>query len=193
MTEERMRVVVNDDELRNLIPLLDELIFKKTLVTGEGMDTLKNIETEAEWVEAQVQATVDRLTVEITAVQVQAEQLEMSLESVLMGMPLPTVDRATRMILLRIPGLREALRTLYQISMLRRTLALGDVRGPITAAVTILVYLSMTMAQMQRRQNRVEAKLEAMERDMDLRFITMEEAVRGYGDLPQRYRSGVIS
>ena len=140
-------------------------------------------------VETEVQATVDRLTTEITGVQILAEEVEDRVNP----LGLMQVDRATRMILLRIPGLREALRVLYAIKMLERTLRLGEMRGPITAALASIIYLSMFLTQIQRRQDRLEAEMRTLEQDMELRLITIEEAVKGYSELPQHYRSTVIS
>ena len=185
---EHIKVIVDDDELRALIPLLNDLMFKKALILDEGFESLQDIQGVADAVDMEVQATVDRLTAEIAGVEAQAE----GLEDMLHGIDLPTVDRGTRMILLRIPGLREVLRLLYAISMLRRTLNLGEIRGPLTALTVSLLYISMTLTQMQRKQERIDARMDAMEREMTKRLVTMEEAVRGYGILPERYRTTVI-
>ena len=214
---ERMRVVVADEELQALIPLLDELIFKKTLLTGDGFENLDKIREAvevADVVESEVQATVDRLTDELmmtaevaasieTAVQTTVDQLiaelaeaevqVLTLKERFLEIDLPGVDRASRMILYRIPGLREALRLMYQFNMYQRTLGVAGIRGPLTAAVITLIYLSTYITKMQRRQDRLEAKVLTLERELNMRMITMEEAVRGYGELPQRYRNTVIS
>lgn len=189
---ERMKVVVNDDELRALTPLLDELILKKKLIMGWGFERLDEVQSVADAVEAEVQATVDRLTAEILAVQTLAIETEMSLKEAFMDMDLPTVDRATRMILLRVPGIREALRMLYAISMLQRTLALGDMRGPITALIVSLMYITMTMQQLEKRQLRLEQQMAEFTRITTQRFITMEEALRNYDRRPETYRATVI-
>jgi len=187
-----MKVVVNDDELTALVPLLDELILKKKLIMGWGFERLDEVQSVADAVEAEVQATVDRLTAEILAVQTLAIETELSLKEAFMDMDLPTVDRATRMILLRIPGIREALRMLYAISMLQRTLALGDVRGPITALVVSLLYISMTLAQLEKRQLRLEQQMANFMRVTTQRHITMEEIIRHYDRRPEKYRAMVI-
>lgn len=214
---ERIRIVVDDDELRSLTAFLDELIFKKTLLTSDGfenLDKIREVADVADIVEGEVQATVDRLTAEILEVsdvaaaiesEVQgtvdritmeldeAEAQASSLKDQFMALDFPGVDRASRMILLRIPGLRVTLRLLYQISMYQRTLGIAGIRGPLTVAGITLLYLSMAYTKMQRKQDRLEAKIMALEREMNIRLITMEEAVRGYGELPQRYRTTVIS
>jgi len=189
---ERMKVVVNDDELTALVPLLDELILKKKLIMGWGFERLDEVQSVADAVEAEVQATVDRLTAEILAVQTLAIETELSLKEAFMDMDLPTVDRATRMILLRIPGIREALRMLYAISMLQRTLALGDVRGPITALVVSLLYISMTLTQLEKRQLRMEQQMADFMRVTTQRHLTMEEIIRHYDRRPEKYRAMVI-
>ena len=189
---ERMKVVVDDDELRALVPLLDELILKKKLIMGWGFERLDEVQGVADAVEAEVQATVDRLTAEILAVQTLAIETEMSLKEAFMDMDLPTVDRATRMILLRVPGIREALRMLYAISMLQRTLALGDMRGPITAVIVSLMYIAMTVQQLDKRQLKLEQQMAHFMRTTTQRHITMEEALRNYSRRPEKYRAMVI-
>jgi len=186
-----MKVVVDDDELRALVPLLDELILKKKLIMGWGFERLDEVQGVADAVEAEVQATVDRLTAEILAVQTLAIETEMSLKEAFMDMDLPTVDRATRMILLRVPGIREALRMLYAISMLQRTLALGDMRGPITAVIVSLMYIAMTVQQLDKRQLRLEQQMADFMRITTQRHITMEEALRNYDRRSEKYRATV--
>lgn len=187
---ERIKIIVDDDELRAILPLLDELLFKKALVMGD-FEELENVRSVADAVEASVEATVDRLTAEITAVRVEAAHLEDELED-LGPLRLPGIDRATRLILLRIPGLREVVQMMYRITLLQRTLKIPG-RGEITALIVVAIYLTRTITRMQRRQDRVEAKQRAMEAEINIRMISMEEAVRGYGELPQRYRSTVVS
>ena len=213
---ERIRVVVTDEELQAMIPLLDELIFKKTLLTGDGFENLDKINEVAELadvVEVEVQSTVDRLTgdilmtaemvaaidaeVQATVDRLVAELTEteakvLSVKEKFLEIDLPGVDRATRMILFRIPGLREALRLMYQFNLYQRSIGIAGIRGSLTAAVITLIYLSTAYTQMQRKQERLENRMMTLEREMNVRFITMEEAVRGYGELPQKYRSSVI-
>lgn len=242
-------------------PVKDEIAatierLKTELITVEDISTV---------VEANVGMTVDQLTAEILAVEQQATFVSTDALMKLLAVEkqtktlreqvrdLPNVDRATRMILLRIPGLREVLRLLYIAKMEERTLRLGEVvatakaaeidvaatitklsgdltflsaealavevttqatinrvtaeiqaaetkaaaslasfRGPVTAGVTLLMYALMAVQGLQRKQERMEARMEALEREMDQRLITMEEAVRGRGMLPERYRSTVI-
>lgn len=246
---------------RRVSPVKDEIAatierLKTELVTVEDISTV---------VEANVGMTVDQLTAEILAVEQQATFVSTDALMKLLAVEkqtktlreqvrdLPNVDRATRMILLRIPGLREVLRLLYIAKMEERTLRLGEVvatakaaeidvaatitklsgdltflsaealavevttqatinrvtaeiqaaetkaaaslasfRGPVTAGVTLLMYALMAVQGLQRKQERMEARMEALEREMDQRLITMEEAVRGRGMLPERYRSTVI-
>ncbi|MBA7540130.1 hypothetical protein ES705_32424 [subsurface metagenome] len=228
---------------------------KTELVTVEDMTTV---------VEANVEMTVDRLTTEILAVEQEAAFVSTDALMKLFAVEtqtkslrqqvrdLPNVDRATRMILLRIPGLREVLRLLYIVKMEERTLRLGEVvasakaaeidvaatiaklsgelsvlnaealvvevttqatinritaeiqaaetqavasltslRGPVTVGVTLLMYALMAVQGVQQKQERMAAQIAMLHRDMDQRFITMEEAIRGQGMLPERYRSTI--
>ena len=226
---------------------------------------LIDVENIAAVVEANVETTVSRLNAEIFAVEQQATFVSTDALMKLFAVEtrtrslrqqvrdLPNVDRATRMILLRIPGLREVLRLLYIVKMEERTLRLGEVvatakaaeidvaatiaklsgeltvlsaealavevttqatinrvtaeiqaaetqaaasissfRGPVTAGITLIMYTIMIVQDLQRKQERTEARMEAWKREMDQRLITMEEAVRAYGVLPERYRTTVI-
>lgn len=228
---------------------------KTELVTVEDMTTV---------VEANVEMTVDRLTTEILAVEQEAAFVSTDALMKLFAVEkqtktlseqvrdLPNIDRATRMILLRVPGLREALRLLYIVKMEERTLRLGQVvaaakmaeidvaatigklsgelsalsaealvvevttqatinrvaaeiqaaevqaaasmtalRGPVTVGITLIMYALMALQGVQQQQDRMNARMAALQRDMDQRLITMEEAIRGYGALPQRYRSTI--
>lgn len=364
-----MRVVVDDDELKALVPLLDELILKKTALLGArlptgldeiagitatakeeteatidvleaGLDGVQaeaafietyvetvvnhaaaqivdvqtNVQTETAFIEAYVEAVISRATAQIVDVRTRAEFTEDYIETVINQIAtqivdirtrteftrdytetvinqlatqiivteqaataiskdallklfevemrtktlqehvrdLPNIDRATRMILLKIPGLREALRLLYIIKMEERTMRLGQVvatakaaeidvgatiaklsgglavvesealvveasvqatinrltaeiaaaearasagiasiRGPVTAAITLLIYAMMANQWLQNRQDRMQAQLDAMKREMDQRYITIEEALRGYDGRPEKYRATV--
>lgn len=228
---------------------------KAELVTVEDMATV---------VEANVEMTVGRLTTEILAVEQEAAFVSTDALMKLFAVEkqtktlseqirdLPNIDRATRMILLRVPGLREALRLLYIVKMEERTLRLGQVvaaakaaeidvaatiaklsgelsvlsaealvvevttqatinrvtaeiqaaesqaaaslasfRGPVTVVVTLVMYALMALQGVQQKQERMDAQMAALQRDMDQRFITMEEAIRGQGILPERYRSTI--
>lgn len=228
---------------------------KAELVTVEDMATV---------VEANVEMTVGRLTTEILAVEQEATFVSTDALMKLFAVEkqtktlseqirdLPNIDRATRMILLRVPGLREALRLLYIVKMEERTLRLGQVvaaakaaeidvaatiaklsgelsvlsaealvvevttqatinrvtaeiqaaesqaaaslasfRGPVTVVVTLVMYALMALQGVQQKQERMDAQMAALQRDMDQRFITMEEAIRGQGILPERYRSTI--
>lgn len=215
---ERIKFEVDDAELEAVIARLDEAILKKAqlfdveipqrlgeeviaaadMVEAEIEATVERLTAElltteeiAAVVEASVDATVARLTAEILAVQTLVTQTETSLYDAFMGMGLPTVDRATRMILLRIPGLREALRLLYVISMMRRTLRLEDMRGPITAAITAAIYAAMALQYLERRQSQLEAEMAELKRITTQRLVTMEEALRGYDRRPEIYRSTI--
>jgi len=260
-------------ELITGVPVATPIVRKKLSDVEDDMaatiEKLKaeliDVENTAAVTEANVGATVDRLNVEMLAVEQEAtfvssdalmklfmvEKQTKSLKEHVRD--LPNIDRATRMILLRVPGIREVLRLLYIVKMEERTLRLGQVaatakaaeidisatiaklsgelaalsaeavvvevttqatinritadiqaaesraafslasiRGPVTAAITLLLYAMMANQWLQRRQDDLEAKQKALERDIDLRFISMEEAVRGHGELPERYRMTVI-
>lgn len=234
---------------------------------GATVDQLKSeligVEDMAAAVEASVEMTVTRLTYEILAVEqtatavdrkvaIQFLETELRMKTFMESLrDLPQVDRATRMILLRIPGLREVLRLMYIVRMGERTLRLGtteakaeaakvgataaklmvelkavkaeaiavemstrasiarvtaemqaaeaqaaagiaSIRGPVTAAVTLLLYAIIANQVLQQRQDKIEARMAALEREMKPRMISLEEAVRGYGALPERYRSTII-
>ena len=219
-TREGIKIEVDDDELRAVNEWMDELIAKKVGLTTprdyEGFGDLEAVVTVADvvdmevqitverltgeleavvmlsdLVDSSVQETVDRLTAEILALDMLIEQTDASLMTAFMGMDLPSVDRGTRMLLLRVPGLRELLRLLYIISMTQRSLRLGGVRGPVTAAITSALYVYMAFQLLERRQARLEARLNAIQRDTDRRNISLEEAVRRFGMLPERYRATV--
>ncbi len=289
---ERMRVVVDDNELKALIPLLDELIIKKTELRGEqlpmGLDEitgataatkteteavidnldegLNEVQIRAEYVAEYAITVMDKITLEMIATEqlvtatsrdalLQLFEVEAQTDTLQDRVrDLPSIDRATRMILLRIPGLREVMRLLYVIKLQERTLRLGtpavtaktakvavkvgvtvaklmvdlkaveaeaiavevatrasiarttadiqiaesqaatsiaSIRGPVTAAITMLIYAMMANQWLQNRQDRMEARLDAMEREMDQRYITIEEALRGYASSPEKYRATV--
>ena len=49
----------------------------------------------------------------------------------------------------------------------------------------------MVIQWFQRRQEQMEARIRRLEDDMDVRLISLEDALRGYGALPERYRSTI--
>ncbi len=226
---------------------------------------LDDVQAQAEFTEAYIEAMINQATAQMIATEqaatainrdVLAKLLETELRAKSLSAhvrDLPNIDRATRLILLRIPGIREVLRLIYIVKMEERTLRLGQIastakaaeiniaatiagltgelaaveieavavevsvqstinrltaeiqvletqatagaasiRGPVTAAITLLIYAFMAIQAVQRQQERVEARLRAMEKDMDQRLISIEEAVRGYGALPERYRATVV-
>ena len=114
-----------------------------------------------------------------------------SLKEQFMDLDVGGIDRATRTILLRIPLLNEVIRLQGIIWRTQRALKLEGGRGPLTAALTIALSLWGLYQKLQRDQKRLEARIDKLEADTDLRTISLEEALRGYGELPQRYRSGV--
>jgi len=162
-------------------------------------------------VEVSVEMTIQRIMAKLSGVQTYAETLRRVIAfdfeqiriagdaaEVRIGRlqafasDLPQIDRATRMLMLKIPGLREVLRLLYVIKMEERTLRLGGIRGPITAGITALIYMTMLLKALEGRQARMEARLQDLEKREEMRFISIEEAVRGYGNLAERYRSTVL-
>lgn len=223
---------------------------------------LDTVHTEAEATEAYVDLIIDRVVAKTIAVKevatavsqdtsIKLLETETRMKAVMgYARELPQIDRATRMILLKIPGINWLLRLIYIIKMEERTLRLGkteldliaidtevllkrleaeigavktasmvveasveatvqrltaeiagvqaaaqttlaSIRGPVTAALTLILYTYMVIQWFQRRQERIEARMDALEREMDQRHVTMEEALRGYGELPERYRSAI--
>lgn len=168
------------------------------------------VEETVQAVDASVQMTIQKIMAELSGVQTYAETLRrviaFDFEQIRIAgdatvarigrlqafaKDLPQIDRATRMLLLRIPGLREVLRMLYIIKMEERTMRLGGIRGPVTAIITAVIYMTMLLKALDGRQARMEARLQDLEKREEMRFISIEEAVRGYGDLAERYRSTV--
>lgn len=160
--------------------------------------------------EAFAELTIQKIMAELSGVQTYAHTVRKLIELDLEGIriegeatvvkmgkiqdfakELPQVDRATRMLLLRIPGLREVLRLIYIIKMEERTMRLGGIRGPVTAIITAVIYMTILLKSIENRQAKTEARLEELEKREEMRFITIEEAIRGYGNLPERYRSMV--
>jgi len=168
---EVLRIDVDDAQVRAIMALMDEALRKKEL--------LITILTQAGGLDAIFQRIAD-VEAGLGDVDDKAE-----------GLDLPTIDRGTRMILLRIPGLREAMRLLYMIKMMQRTLGLGEIRGPVTAGILAVMYAYMALEAINKRQDRLESRINDLERTFTQRYVTMEEAVRGHGELPQRYRSTV--
>ncbi|GAF87291.1 unnamed protein product, partial [marine sediment metagenome] len=135
-----------------------------------------------------LRAELTRAEIAAAEVEIAAAEAEaLTLKGIVEDINLPTVSRASRMILLRIPGLREVLRLMYQIKMMQTSL----LAGPLGVTVAMIVALMYIMQAMDTRQKNLEARMAKLEADTDLRTISLEEAVRGYGELPQRYRSGV--
>lgn len=190
--DEVIRIDVDKAELLALLTMLDEVLLKETrvrsLVSG---DIIKSqFEAELRFIETEVRTTVDRLTVEIIGVRDLAKELDEDPNTNWLN--LVRIDRATRMILYRIPILRETTRMLYAIRALQRSLKLGEIRGPVTAILVSLIYLSNFLTTEQRKRERLEARVDMLERRLAVRTITMEEAVRGIGRLPEYYRESVI-
>jgi len=205
---ERIRIDIDEAKLEALMARMDEALAKKDLLmgitpvtptilkTGDIEETLLKTEIVSQSVDEVLLKAggLDAILIETQYVQAEIEITEkkaLGVKDAFLDLDLPQVDRATRMILLRVPGLREVMRLMYVIKMMQRTLWLEGIRGPITAAIVAAIYVSMALQGLQRQQNSMEARLEALEQRAEQRFITIEEAVRGYGELPERYRSTV--
>lgn len=187
---ERVRIGVDDAELDEVMARMDAALrMKQALVGGAGLLT--------PMLPAKVKADVDQILLEaggLDAVLLNIEQAKIGLAEVAddaEGLNLPQIDRATRMILLRIPGLREAMRLLYAVKMMQRTLKLGELRGPVTAAIAAALYASMALQSLEQRQNQLEAKMKELERITTMRYITMDEALKGYDRRSEKYRATV--
>lgn len=190
---EAIRIDIFDQSLKAVMALMDEALRKKELLlTGTMVEPTKIAEAGRDLDKILTQAGgLDAILFDIDMTKAGLEEVDAQAGGLLGGMGLPTIDRGTRMILLRIPGLREAMRLLYMIKMMQTTLGLGEIRGPVTAAILSLMYAYMALDALNKRQDRLEAKISDFERTFTRRFITMEEAVRGHGVLAQRYRSTV--
>jgi len=189
---EVLRIDVDDAQVRAIMALMDEALRKKELlITGAAGVTLEPTKLAA------ASADVDKILTQaggLDAILFDIEVTKAGLQDVddqVGGLGLPTIDRGTRMILLRIPGLREAMRLLYMIKMMQRTLGLGEIRGPVTAGILAVMYAYMALDALNKRQDRLEARISDLERSYTQRYVTMEEALRGLGEIPQRYRSTV--
>ncbi len=124
-----------------------------------------------------------------TQVEIEATEAElMTLMMMLETISLPRVSRATRMILLRVPGLMQTMRLMLQIKMLQREILRPGPIGKITATLVVIMY---AVQAYEKRQKTIEDRLDKLEGDTELRMGTLEDAVRGYGELPERYRSSV--
>ena len=189
---ERIRIrIEGEDELRRLMALMDEAIHQKAALTGMGaMPAVANIPALSRDID-KIMMDAGGLDVILTQVET-TEVAMMGLQDRFMDMNLPTMDRATRVLAMRVPILREVIRLISVIKRSQWAMDLGGIRGPVTAALTMAIYFSMLAQQLERRQDQIEARLLALEKDMDLRMISMEEAVRGYGVLPERYRATVV-
>ena len=205
---ERIRIDIDEAKLEALMARMDEALAKKDLLmgitpvtptilkTGDIEETLLKTEIVSQSVDEVLLKAggLDAILIETQYVQAEIEITEkkaLGVKDAFLDLDLPQVDRATRMILLRVPGLREVMRLMYVIKMMQRTLRLEGIRGPVTAGITAAIYVSMALQGLQRRQNTMEARLEALEQRAEQRFITIEEALRGYGELPERYRSTI--
>ena len=192
MSDEVIRFEIDAAELRDILNVLDEIILKRdSIYEGRGSGVLyarNQLEAEMVFVELEVETAVFRLTQDITGVQDLLESVEDDADR----LRLPTIDRATRLILLRIPGLREVLRLMYAIKVVQTSLGLGGARAILTAALFILITVTGTMARQKRKQDMLEARFDRLENKLEKRLITMEEAVRGYGGLPENYRETVV-
>lgn len=188
---ERLGIDIDDAQLRAVMALMDEALRKKELLISGAAGILKPTKLQA------TSADLDKILMDaggLDAILFDIEVTKAGLQDVedqAGGLGLPSIDRGTRMILLRIPGLREAMRLLYMIKMMQRTLGLGEIRGPVTAGILAVMYAYMALDALNKRQDRLEARISDLERSFTQRYVTMEEAVRGLGVLPQRYRSTV--
>lgn len=184
---ELIRIDIDDGELRALMDMMDDALrMKEALLTGVALEPTKM---------AAAASDVDKILAnagEVEAVLVAIDEAKDGLLDVgdeLRDLKLPTVSRATRMLLLRVPGLREVLRLMYQIKMLQGQILTPGVAGKVVALLVSIIYISEAM---NKRQRKIEARLDQLEQDRDLRDITMDEAVRRFGELPERYRSTVV-
>ena len=197
----REEVIAETDIIEAYVDATRERLIAEILGIEQAVDavevsaemTIQGIITKLSGVQTHTETLRKVIRFDLEQIRVEGAEAEAKIRGVqALARDLPQVDRATRMLLLRIPGLREVLRLLYIIKMEERTLRLGGIRGPLTAAITTILYMSMLLQSFQRRQEVLEARMNRVEADMNQRFITMEEAVRGYSELPERYRSTVI-
>lgn len=184
---ELIRIDIDDGTLRALMDMMDDALrMKEALLVGVAMEPAKL---------AAAARDVDKILAEageVEAVLVAIDAAKDGLLDVgdeLRDLKLPTVNRATRMLMLRIPGLREVLRLMYQIKMLQGQILTPGMAGKVVALLVSLIYFQEAMA---KRQQRLEARMNQLEQDRDKRDITMDEAVRRFGLLPEKYRSTVV-
>lgn len=189
---ERIRIrIEGEEELRRIMDLMDKAIQQKGAIMSMG--PLPAVARAPA-----LTRDIDKIMLEaggLDAILFDVQKTDVAMTSLrdkFMDMNVPGMDRATRVLAMRVPILNEVIRLISVIKRTQWAMDLGSVRGPVTAALTIALYFSMIAQQLQRRQDRIEAEMRVLKRDMSLRYITLEEAVRGYGVLPERYRSDII-
>ncbi len=192
MSDIDIDIAINKQELIDLLWILDEIILKRDGVEYEtatfGAGPLNELRAQEAVVEMQVEATVFRLTQQLEGVADLADETDDKVKK----LRLPTIDRATRMILYRIPGLRNVLRMLYQIKVLTRAMGIAG-RGEITAIIVAMLFIGNAMGKAEREREKMEARLAYLETLVERRIVTMEEALRGYSEDSEDYRSGVVA
>lgn len=87
----------------------------------------------------------------------------------------------------QIPGLRQIVGTFYKLRTIQTAMSLPGARGPLTAGMTIFIYFIQAATFLERRIDEAESRFRRLERDYKPRMISLEEAVRGYGQLPDKY------
>lgn len=195
--------IEGEEELDALIARMDEAIIKREQLTGiRGQvptipEIPRGIEPPLAAETAEISRDVDRILLEaggLDAILFQVETTDaalLSLKDRFMEMDVPGLDRATRVLVMRVPVLREVIQLISVIKRTQWAMDLGSLRGPVTAALTLALYFSTIAQQLIDRQNKMEAKLLDLERITTQRYITMEEALRGYDYRPEKYRATV--
>lgn len=149
---------------------------------------------------AQLAAVTDDLDTVLTeaggldAILFDIEEAKVGIEDVAWGfedLNVPGLNRSTRVLLMRVPILRDIIRMMGVIRRMQIAMKLGDVLGPITATMTAAYYAYFMIGQIQRWIERKEAHDEMMEKAMNIRLISIEEALRTQAAPHQAYRRDI--
>lgn len=140
----------------------------------------------AKFVEENVDATVQRLVAEL----MMTESYLTRLKTAVIAYDIPGINRATRLILTRLPIMREAMQLLYRIRMEQRLLKQEEYPTyyQFLSLATMVIYLSQMILQVERWMKQQQETERRMELERDIRFGMIENVLAESKRSSEQYR-----
>ena len=159
---------------------LTEFDLENTIEESEAVFELVN------FVEDDADATIERVTAEL----MMTESYLARLKAAVIAYDIPGINRATRLILTRLPIMREAMQLLYRIRMEQRLLRQEEYPTyfQFLSLATMVIYIGTMVSQIQRWMKQQEETERRMVLERDVRFSMIESVLAESKRSSEQYR-----